>query len=53
MAKLSHGRPAKDASLRVSYRTIWRRPEDVMTFCGDLLRNSTGRNFAEWGKVTS
>ena len=45
---MSQGRPAADASLGVTYRTIWGRPKDVRTFFGYVLRTSSGRNFAEW-----
>ena len=37
----SQGRPAKDASLGVTYRTISGRPEDVRG-------RFSGRKFAEW-----
>ena len=43
---MSQGRPAKDVSLGVTYRTIWGRPGDVRTFFWDVLRMSLGRNFA-------
>ena len=44
----SQGHPAKGSPLRVTYRTIWGRPEDVRTFFGNVLRMSSGRNFSEW-----
>ena len=43
----SQGRPTADASLGVTYRTRWGRPEDVRTFFGYILRTSSGRNFSE------
>ena len=49
----SQGCPAADASLGVTYRTIWGRPEDVRTFFGDvvIVSMSLGCNFAEWADV--
>ena len=38
--------------MRVTYRTIWGRPEDVRAFFGDVLRTSSGRNFAQWGNTS-
>ena len=49
----SQGRPAADATFGVTYRTIWGRPEDVRTFFGDMLRTSSGRNFAELEGIVS
>ena len=50
----SKRRPTADASLGVTYRTIWGRPQDVRTFLGDVRKTSAGRKFAEWvraGKI--
>ena len=33
----SQGRPAEDASLRVTYRTIWGHPEDISTVLRGIL----------------
>ena len=43
----SQGRPAADASLDVTYRTRWGRPEDVRTFWGSIFRTFSEQNFAE------
>ena len=45
--RTSQGRPAADAFVGVTYRTIWGQPEDVSTFLGDVFSTSSGRNFAE------
>ena len=44
----SQRRPATDASLGVTYRTIWGRPKEVMTFLGDVFTTSSGCSFADW-----
>ena len=44
----SQWHPTADASFGVTYRTIWRHPEDVKMFLGDVFRTSFGRNFAKW-----
>ena len=47
----SQGHLAADASLGVTNKIIWGRPEDVRMFFRDILRTPSGCNFAEW--VTS
>ena len=48
----SQGRPTADASLGVTYRAIWGRPDDVKTLFGNVLRMSSGCIFAEWVLTT-
>ena len=45
----SQGRPAADASLGVTYRTIWGRPEDVRTFFFGRLQDILGTQFCPVG----
>ena len=45
---MSYGRSAADASVGATYRTITVPPKNVRTFITDVLRSSSGHNFAEW-----
>ena len=49
--RMSQGRPAKDAPLGVTYKTIWKRSEDFKKFFGNLLSTSSEHNFIEWEKA--